>query len=165
MAAITLAIPIVVLLASHLAVAPNLFQKQGAIVLLFFGWVTGAQLLFATYNMRSQNPWRLVALTAFSFTVVVIGYTLISHAFDVFLYPDPDFGDKLFKAAGIDFRWFVILVVFASAVIVLGWLRAYYTERSQRGRWRHSQGQRAWQYNPCYPRWPSRPLLLRSIHD
>ncbi len=136
MAAITLAIPVAVLLLSHLAVAPNLFQKQGAIVLLFFGWVTGAQLLFATYNMQSQNPWRLVALIVFSFIVVVIGYTLISHAFDVFLYPDPDFGDKLFKAAGIDFSWFVVLVVFASAVIVLGWLRAYYTERSQRGRWR-----------------------------
>ncbi|MGD8956559.1 MAG: proton-conducting transporter membrane subunit [Chromatiaceae bacterium] len=138
MAAITLAIPVVVLLVSHLAIAPNLFQKQGAVVLLFFGWVTGAQLLFATYNMRSQSPWRLVSLIVFSFTVVVIGYTLISHAFDVFLYPDPDFGEKLYRAAGIDFSWFVVLVAFASAVIVLGWLRAYYTERKQRGRWRTS---------------------------
>jgi NADH-quinone oxidoreductase subunit L len=136
MAGITLAIPVAVLLASHLLVAPNLFQKQGAIILLFFGWVTGAQLLFATYNMRSENPWRLVGLIVFSFTIVVIGYTLISHAFDVFLYPDPDFGTKLFEAAGIDYRWFVVLVVFASVVIVLGWLRAYYTERSQGGKWR-----------------------------
>ena len=136
MATITLAIPVVVLLLSHLLVAPNLFQKQGAIILLFFGWVTGAQLLFATYNMRSENPWRLVALIVFSFTVVVIGYTLISHAFDVFLYPDPEFGTRLYQAAGIDFSWFVILVIFASVMIVLGWLRAYYTERSQHGKWR-----------------------------
>lgn len=136
MATITLAIPVAVLLLSHLLVAPNLFQKQGAIILLFFGWVTGAQLLFATYNMRSENPWRLVALIVFSFTVVVIGYTLISHAFDVFLYPDPEFGTRLYQAAGIDFSWFVILVIFASVVIVLGWLRAYYTERSQHGKWR-----------------------------
>ena len=136
MAAITLAIPVAVLLLSHLLVAPNLFQKQGAIVLLFFGWVTGAQLLFATYNMRSENPWRLVALIVFSFTVVVIGYTLISHAFDVFLYPDPEFGTLLYKAAGIDFSWFMVLVVIATAVIVLGWLRAYYSERSRSGRWR-----------------------------
>ena len=133
MAGITLAIPVAVLLLSHLLVAPNLFQKQGAIILLFFGWVTGAQLLFATYNMRSENPWRLVGLIVISFTVVVIGYTLISHAFDVFLYPDPDLGAMLYRAAGIDYGWFVALVVFASAVIVLGWLRAYYTERS--GQW------------------------------
>jgi NADH-quinone oxidoreductase subunit L len=136
MAIVTLAIPVVVLLLSHLLVAPNLFQKQGAIILLFFGWVTGAQLLFATYHMRSENPWRLVALIVFSFTVVVIGYTLISHAFDVFLYPDPDFGTRLYRAAGIDVSWFVILVVFASVVIVLGWLRAYYSERSRGGQWR-----------------------------
>jgi NADH-quinone oxidoreductase subunit L len=83
--------------------------------------------------MRSENPWRLVALIVFSFTVVVIGYTLISHAFDVFLYPDPDFGTRLYEAAGIEFSWFVIIVVFASAVIVLGWLRAFYNER---GHWR-----------------------------
>lgn len=133
MAGITLAIPVAVLLLSHLLVAPNLFQKQGAIILLFFGWVTGAQLLFATYNMRSENPWRLVGLIVISFTIVVIGYTLISHAFDVFLYPDPDLGAMLYRAAGIDYGWFVALVVFASAVIVLGWLRAYYTERS--GQW------------------------------
>lgn len=132
MAVITLAIPIIVLLLSHLAVAPNLFQKQGAIVLLFFGWVTGAQLLFATYNMRSQSPWRLLSLIVFSFTVVVIGYTIISHAFDVFLFPDPDLTDKLYKAAGINVSWFVVLVVFASAVIVLGWLRAYQSERAHR---------------------------------
>jgi len=136
MAAITLAIPVAVLLLSHLLVAPNLFQKQGAIILLFFGWVTGAQLLFATYNMRSENPWRLVTLIVISFTVVVVGYTLISHAFDVFLYPDPEFGTLLYQAAGIDYSWFVFLVVFASAAIVLGWLRAYYTERGQRSRWR-----------------------------
>ncbi len=141
MAAITVAIPVIVLLVAHLAVEPNLFQEQGAIVLLFFGWVTGAQLLFATYNMRSQSPWRLVALIVFSFTVVVIGYTLLGHAFDVFLYPDPSFSHDLFEAARIDVTWFVILVVLASAVIVLGWLRAYYADRGQfarqrsRGEW------------------------------
>ncbi len=137
MAVITLAIPVAVLLISHLMVAPNLFQKQGAIILLFFGWVTGAQLLFATYHMRSENPWRLITLIVISFTVVVIGYTLISHAFDVFLYPDPDFGTRLYAAAGIDFSWFVILVVFASAVIVLGWLRVFYNERNRRSSWQY----------------------------
>jgi NADH-quinone oxidoreductase subunit L len=136
MATITLAIPVAVLLLSHLLVAPDLFQKQGAIVLLFFGWVTGAQLLFATYNMRSENPWRLVALIVFSFTVVVIGYTLISHAFAVFLYPDPEFGTLLYQAAGIDFSWFMVFVAITTAVIVLGWLRAYYSERGRSGRWR-----------------------------
>ncbi|MFB6260079.1 MAG: NADH-quinone oxidoreductase subunit L, partial [Thiohalorhabdaceae bacterium] len=88
MAAITLAVPVSILVLAHLMVSQDYFQKQGAIVLLFFGWVTGAQLLFATHRMGTQNLGRLVALSILSFAVVVVGYSLISHAFDLFLYPD-----------------------------------------------------------------------------
>lgn len=132
MALITLAVPLLVLVASHLSVMPDLFEKQGAIVLLFFGWVTGAQLLFATYHMESQNPWRLVVLVGVSFTVVVVGYTLISHAFDLFLYPDPAFAAMLYRAAGIDQQWFIALMTMTGLVIVLGWLRAYWSDRRSR---------------------------------
>jgi len=129
MAVITLAIPALALLFSHLAIAPDLFEKQGAIILLFFGWVTGAQLLFATYHMESQNPWRLLAMIVVSFIVIVIGYTLISHTFDMFLYPDPAFAHQLYVAAGIDFDWFVIFAILTSLVIVAGWLRTYWSDR------------------------------------
>ncbi len=130
MAAITLAVPIVVLVLAHWLVAEDFFQKQGAVVLLFFGWVTGAQLLFSTYRMQSENPLRLIALIIFSFTVVVLGYTMISHVFDVFLYPDEQFRASIYAAAGIDLRWFDALVGIMSVVIVVGWLRAYYAERN-----------------------------------
>ncbi|MAT65706.1 MAG: oxidoreductase [Gammaproteobacteria bacterium] len=130
MAAITLAVPVSILVVAHLLIAQDYFQKQGAIVLLFFGWVTGAQLIFATYRMRSQNLWRLVGLSVFSFTVVVVGYTLISHAFDLFLYPDPAFRRQIYAAADIDLLRFDILVGIVTAVIVLGWLLTYYAERN-----------------------------------
>ena len=129
MAALTLLVPLGVLGLSHLVVDPDVFHKQGAVVLLFFGWVTGVQLLFATYNMRSENPWRLVTLIVFSFTVVVIGYTLISHAFTQFLYPEAGFIGKLYDAAHIDLTWFNALIVLVALVIVLGWLSAYYAGR------------------------------------
>jgi NADH-quinone oxidoreductase subunit L len=129
MAALTLLVPLGVLGLSHLVVDPDVFHKQGAVVLLFFGWVTGVQLLFATYNMRSENPWRLVTLIVFSFTVVVIGYTLISHAFTQFLYPEAGFIGKLYDAAHIDLTWFNALIVLVALVIVLGWLSAYYADR------------------------------------
>lgn len=128
MAIITLLVPVLVLFAAHYFVSADFIQKQGAIILLFFGWITGAQLLFTTYSMRSSNPWRLLALIAFSFIVVVVGYTLISHAFDVFLYPDQAFGDQLYAAAGIDLGWFITLISLLTLIIVLGWLRVYYTQ-------------------------------------
>ena len=130
MAAITLAVPVSILVAAHLLVSQDYFQKQAAIVLLFFGWVTGAQLIFATYRMGTQNLWRLVTLSVLSFAVVVVGYTLISHAFDLFLYPDAGFRQQLYEAADIDLVRFEVLVGIMTAAIVLGWLVTFYSEQN-----------------------------------
>ena len=129
MVGITLVIPIIVLLMTHLWVAPDLYQKQGAIILLFFGWVTGAQLLFSTYHMGSQNPWRLLGIMLLSFVVIVVGYTFVSHAFDVFLFSDHEFANQLYAAAGIDILWFDALIVITTLAIVTGWVRAYHVEK------------------------------------
>ncbi|MEJ2060494.1 MAG: proton-conducting transporter membrane subunit [Gammaproteobacteria bacterium] len=128
MAAITLAVPVSILVIAHLLIGKNNFQEQGAIVLLFFGWVTGAQLIFATYRMRTQNVWRLVTLSIFSFTVVVLGYTLISHAFELFLYPDEVFRHQIYAAADINVLRFDMLVVLITALVVAGWVLTYYSE-------------------------------------
>ena len=142
MAAITLAVPLMVLIFAHLLIAEDYFQKQGAIVLLFFGWVTGAQLIFATYRMRSQNVWRLVGLSVLSLVVVVLGYVVISHAFDLFLYPDPAFRTQLYTAASIDILRFDVLVAITTLIIVSGWVVTYYTE--QGGYRRRQQSKRLW---------------------
>ncbi len=142
MAAITLAVPVTILLAAHLLVAGDHFQEQGAIVLLFFGWVTGAQLIFATYRMRSQNLGRLVTLSIFSFAVVVLGYTLVSHAFDLFLYPDAAFREQIYAAANISVLRFDVLVGVLTGLIVTGWVLTYYAE--QNGRRRHAIPGRLW---------------------
>jgi NADH-quinone oxidoreductase subunit L len=135
MAAITLVVPVVILVLAHWLVANDFFQRQGAIVLLFFGWVTGAQLIFATYSMRTENIRRLMGLILFSFTIVVVGYTLISHAFDLFLYPDPAFRSSIYAAAAINVYWFDALVILMTLIVVLGWLVAYYAEQNGQ-RWR-----------------------------
>jgi NADH-quinone oxidoreductase subunit L len=132
MAAMTLLVPAAILLLAHWLVEQDFYQKQGAVVLLFFGWVTGAQLIFATYRMRSQNLGRLFAMVIISFTVVVVGYTLISHAFDLFLYPDEAFRARIYAAAGINVAWFDILVVLITVIIISGWMRTYYSERNGR---------------------------------
>jgi len=132
MAAITLAVPLGILIVSHLFVAEDYFQKQGAVVLLFFGWITGAQLIFATYRMHAQHLWRLVIISILSFTVVIIGYIFISHAFDVYLYPDAAFRDQLYAAASIEKIRFDIIVAFITLAIVISWLYAYYSERNEK---------------------------------
>ena len=141
MALITLAVPLVILVFAHLLIAEDYFQKQGAIVLLFFGWVTGAQLIFATYRMRTQNIWRLVGLSVLSLVVVVLGYVVISHAFDLFLYPDPAFRTQLYTAATIDLLRFEVLVIITTLIIVSGWIVTYYTEQTG---YRRQRTKRMW---------------------
>lgn len=131
MAAITIIVPIVVLILAHWLVSQDYFQKQGAIVLLFFGWVTGAHLIFSTYRMGSQNVWRLISLIIFSFAIIVLGYVLISHTFDLFLYPDTEFRSQLYAAADIDVFWFDVLVVLVTVITVFGWLARYYAEKNR----------------------------------
>ena len=128
MAAVTLVVPVTILALAHWLVAQDFFHKQGAIVLLFFGWVTGAQLIFAAYRMRTENTWRLLSLILVSFTIVVLGYTLIAHAFDVFLYPDEAFRSQIYAAADIDIFWFDVLVILVTLVVVAGWLITYHAQ-------------------------------------
>ena len=142
MAAITLAVPAIILALVHWLLAKQVFYEQGAIILLFFGWVTGAQLIFATYRMRTTNLLRLFGLILFSFTVVVLGYVFVSHGLDKFLYPDPEFRSRIFAAAGVELVWFEMLVALITAVIVLGWVGTYYARR--RGGWGAKLRSRLW---------------------
>ena len=132
MAVITLAVPALVLVLAHWLVSQEVFQKQGAIILLFFGWITGAQLIFATYRMRSERTMRLLTKVLSSFAIVVLGYTLISHAFELFLYPDAAFRSLIHAASSFNVVVFDILIVLTAVVIVLGWLVTYYSERNGR---------------------------------
>ena len=125
-AVITVVVPLMVLGLSHWLVDDNFVGHQGAIILLFFGWVTGAQLLFATYRLRAENPWRMMTLIILSLIIVVAGYTVIGHAFDLFLYPDRALSAQIYAAASIPVGIFEILIAILTLAVVLGWLAAYY---------------------------------------
>ncbi len=128
MAAMTLIVPLLVLGVAHWLVDEEILQKQGALVLLFFGWITGAQLIFSTYKAEVVNLTRFLALMLFSFVIVVIGYVLVSHVFDLFLYPDPAFRASLYAAADIELIWFELVLLLVAVVVVVGWVLVYYAD-------------------------------------
>lgn len=125
-AVVTVVVPFLVLELSHWLVGGNFVGEQGAIILLFFGWATGAQLLFATYRLRSENPLRIMGMIILSLVIVVAGYTLIEHNFDLFLYPDRAIREQIYAAASVPLSTFVPLAVIVTAALVLGWLATYY---------------------------------------
>jgi NADH-quinone oxidoreductase subunit L len=125
----TLCVPALVLGLAHFIVLGDLAHKQGAIVLLFFGWVTGAQVFFSVHKMPTEQPWRTMLLIFLSFVVVVVGYTLIGRLFERFLYPDAALADALYTAAGIDLIVFDTLVVALTLVLTATWLLTLYADR------------------------------------
>ena len=136
MATTAFLVPLAALGLAHWAVAPEVFAKQGAVVLLFFGWVTGAQLMFSAYNMRVQDTWRLLTIIVSSFMLVVLGYTVISHALALFLYPG-GLVARLYEAAHIDVTSFAVLVALLAAIMLSGWISAHRASRifvNERGR-------------------------------
>lgn len=127
-ALITVLVPAVVLGLSHWLVAADFFHKQGAVVLLFFGWVTGAQVFFSIHKLPSENPWRSLTMIFLSFLIVVVGYTLIAHVFEAFLYPDPVLRDATYAAAGINLLAFDLMIIFLTVVLVGAWLVTFYAQ-------------------------------------
>ena len=127
-AAITVFVPALVLGLSHWLVAADFFHKQGAVVLLFFGWVTGAQMFFSIYKLPSDNPWRSMVLVFLSLLVVVAGYTVVGHLFERFLYPEPAMRDALYAAAGINLVAFDLMSVLLALVLVGAWLLTFYAQ-------------------------------------
>lgn len=133
-ALVTVVVPLLVLELSRWLVGGNFVGEQGAIILLFFGWATGAQLLFATYRLRSENPLRIMVMIILSLIIVVAGYTLIEHTFDLFMYPDRAIREQIYAAASVPLSTFEPLVVIVTAMIVLGWLSTYYATANGKSR-------------------------------
>ena len=126
--AVTVLVPVFVLGFSHLLVAADFVHKQGAVILLFFGWVTGAQVFFSIHRLPSENPWRSMGMIFLSFVIVVVGYTVIGHLFEHFLYPDAALLDAIYTAAGVDLIAFDTLVVVLTLVLVAAWLVTLYAD-------------------------------------
>jgi NADH-quinone oxidoreductase subunit L len=125
-ALLTVTAPLVVFGLMHWLVEDESVGRQGAIVLLFFGWVTGAQLLFATWRLRVDDTWRLMGLIALLLVVVVAGYKLIEHRFGLFLYPDRALSDALYAAASMPLALFESLIGILTVAMVIGWVATYY---------------------------------------
>lgn len=125
---ITVVVPALVLGLAHLLIAADFVHTQGAIILLFFGWVTGAQVFFSIHRLPSENPWRSMGMTLLSFVIVVVGYTLVGHIFEKFLYPDRTISDAIYAAAGIDLIPFDTLVVLLTLMMVGAWLMTIYAD-------------------------------------
>lgn len=139
-AAITITVPLAIVVAAHQAVDEGLLGHQGAIILLLFGWIAGAQTLFFVYKIAGEEPFKLLGYVILSFALVILTYVLIGHAIDALLYPDAALREALYQAAALPDGVFAGLIVILVALISGGWLLVYWSAANQRPLTRRYRG-------------------------
>lgn len=126
----TLALPLLILIGVHELLGISIPQHQGAIVLLFFGWVTASQAALSVYRAGARDSLTTTVLMLTTLFVVVFGYMAGGHAFESFLYPE---GSAARVEIEIDWLAFSVAIALATVLIVLGWIAAFRRQEVEEG--------------------------------
>lgn len=132
--AATLLLPLVIVLAAHGAVQVPLRDAQGAVIFLFFSWVTASQAVISLSRLRAVASWKVAGTMLLTLGLIVVTYLWAGEAFTYFLYPDPALVASYYGAAALPGRLFDLLVASTALLIVAGWGLVY----------AHAHGQRLW---------------------
>jgi NADH-quinone oxidoreductase subunit L len=124
-AGITITVPLLIVFGAHQLVDEGFLHHQGALILLLFGWITGAQTLFFVYKIGGERPFTVLFYVILSFGLVILTYVLVGHAFDALLYPDPAFREALYNAASVNVTSFLLVLLLLIALIAGGWLMVF----------------------------------------
>jgi NADH-quinone oxidoreductase subunit L len=130
-AGITITVPLVIVFGAHQIIDEGFLHHQGAMILLLFGWITGAQTLFFVYKVGGERPFTVLLYVILSFGLVILTYVIVGHAFDALLYPDPAFRSALYQAASVSFTWFAAVLVLLIGLISAGWLLVFRSAAAQ----------------------------------
>ncbi|MGB5734981.1 MAG: proton-conducting transporter membrane subunit, partial [Thiohalocapsa sp.] len=130
-AGITITVPLIIVFGAHQMIDEGFLHHQGAMILLLFGWLTGAQTLFFVYKIGGERPFQALFYVILSFGLIILTYVFVGHAFDALLYPDPQFREALYQAASVNFTWFAFVLLLLIVLISAGWLLVFRSEAAQ----------------------------------
>ena len=120
----TLLLPLVLLLAVHGVLSIPSADSRGAIIFLFFSWITSAQAILTLYRLRALGSWKVAAIMLLTLGLVTATYLVAVERFTTFLYPDPAVAASYFRAGALPDPLFSLLILSASLSILLYWISA-----------------------------------------
>jgi NADH-quinone oxidoreductase subunit L len=129
--ATTLILPLVIVLAAHGALSLPMRDSQGAVVFLFFSWVTSSQAILTLYRVRAIASRKVAALMLATLVAVVLTYLLAAEAFTYFLYPAPGEVIAYFGAAALPSWLFDVMVAVTACFVIVGWVGLYAKSRGR----------------------------------
>ncbi|WNM61492.1 NADH-quinone oxidoreductase subunit 5 family protein [Candidatus Nitrospira neomarina] len=129
---VTLFMPLIILLVAHGVLDVPLQDDHGAVIFLFFGWVTASQAIFSIYRLHAVASWKVAGAMIVTLFFIGFVYLWAGETFTHFLYPAPGVADGFFKAAAFPPQVFDAVIIFSTLVVLFGWLVLYTTARGQK---------------------------------
>lgn len=121
----TLILPLVILLAIHGVLEIPPANSRGAIIFLFFSWITSSQAILTLYRLRAFGSWKAASAMLVAFVLVIATYLFAVERFTLFLYPEPGVAAGFFHAAALPAPLFTLLIVVASLLLVAYWISIF----------------------------------------
>lgn len=128
----TLLMPLTILLVAHGVLQIPIRDSQGAVIFLFFIWVTSSQAILTLTRLRAVASWKVSVAMLLTLLVVVFTYLFAAERFTAFLYPDREEAASYFRAAALPGPLFDGLVAMTTVLIILGWFYLYAQTRGHR---------------------------------
>lgn len=117
--AVTLVLPLIILLLAHGVVSIPLQESQGTVIFLFFGWVTTSQAMFSLYRLHAGASWNVSLTMLGALALIGLTYLWAGEAFTHFLYPAHGIAASYVQAAEWN-RALFDAVVGVSAIMIVG---------------------------------------------
>lgn len=121
----TLVLPLVILLVAHGVVSIPLQDAQGAVIFLFFGWVTTSQAMFTLYRLHTGASWTVSLTMLGALAFIGLTYLWAGEAFTHFLYPTHDAAASFMRAAEWNRSLFDAVVGLTVMLILAAWGMIY----------------------------------------
>jgi len=121
----TLLIPLLILVVTHGLLRIQLLESQGAVIFLFFIWITSSQAILTLTRLRAVASWKVSAAMLLTLLFIVFVYLFAVQSFTAFLYRDPQEVASYFLAAALPSWLFDVMIVMATLMTIFGWTYLY----------------------------------------
>ena len=122
---LTLVMPLIILMVAHGMLDIPLQDAHGAVILLFFAWVTASQVMFSLYRLHAVASWKVAGAMIGSLFLIGFVYLWAAEVFTHFLYPEPGVSDGFFMAAALNPHVFDMLILLSTVLIIISWISVY----------------------------------------
>jgi NADH-quinone oxidoreductase subunit L len=122
---VTLIMPLIILMVAHDLLEVPLEDAQGAVIFLFFSWVTASQAIFSLYRLHAVDSWKVASAMIAALFLIGFTYLWAGEVFTHFLYPEPGVANAFFVAAAFNPTVFDVFILASTLVILAGWIYGY----------------------------------------